>query len=172
MLQELTHLTKRLVTIGTVIRKVGYACKVVGLVRQERSIRHEAIHLRFSRRKSVDLCTGIFAAKTLRAVATFYVLNGVGTRPKALFAANRTGNVAGSMDLGVHLEAVATRELATTLGAVVGTIHTVTTAGMTIAFEPLVVAKAFGCIKTLAFGAVASVVADATATTEDTVDAT
>jgi hypothetical protein len=105
------------------------------------------------------LFPSIIEAMTLRAAASFHVLNGVGTRPKALFSANRTGYVTGSMYLNMHLEVVATRELATTLVAVVGTIHAVITAGISIAFEQLV-----GCAKTLTLGTATCVAAAAAAT--------
>ena len=106
VLQELTGLTKGLLALAAVIRKVRRSSLLwlpVRAVRQSRGIGQIGTHASLLLSKLVDGIAGFLTAATATAVATFHVLDRVGPRAEARVATNGTRHRARTVDLHVHI---------------------------------------------------------------------
>jgi len=94
---------------------------------------------------------GILGSATPRTIATFDVLDGIGTGSKALFVADGTRHIARAVDLHVHSQLILITKGAVAfvaligwsyvlVGVIVGSIHTIQASSI-ISLAPLVVAE-------------------------------
>jgi hypothetical protein len=151
MLQELTHLTKGLATVGATVRQVRYTVVLITTIREPRNSGKVALQLLLLGGKIVNLLTRIVGSKTPTAVSAFHVLNRVGGRGKSRITADGTSHVAGSVHLHVHVQFVLTVERTRARAARIAdcaisssgvvAIHTSFAARLAIPFHPLVPTK-------------------------------
>ena len=80
VLEQLTQLSKCLLTIRTLVGEVRHSAVVVATVSKLRNTNRVAPHRALSVRKVVDLLTSVVCSGTSRTISTLDVLNSVGTR--------------------------------------------------------------------------------------------
>lgn len=107
MLEKLAELTERFGAFWTLVRQSWYGVlRVAAAIRELRHITKVTSHASLLSGKLIDLVSRIVLSMTAATVATFYVLNGVGSRTKAALSADRTSHITRPMDLLVHMKLV------------------------------------------------------------------
>jgi hypothetical protein len=143
-------LPKGLGALGTLVRKVGDALIVVPItVGQLRNIRHVSRHALLGLRKLVDLLSSIVLSSTARAEPALHMLDGVGSRLETGVSTHRASDVAGTMNLHMHIKVVLVLKGTVTDAALVGrrrvvegdTVDATFAPRPSFAFCPLVPAK-------------------------------
>jgi hypothetical protein len=147
MLEQLTHLSKRLGAVGTLIRKVGDLVVVIPVaIGQLRNIRQVTRHGLFGLGKLVDLVSGIVLSSTARAKAAFDVLDGVGARLETSLSTDGTSDISRTMHLHVHVQIILIVKGTVANAALVGrgvadSVDTVSATRPAVAFGPLVLTE-------------------------------
>ena len=166
VLQELTQLPEIAIAFIATVGIVGRAI-VVSTVGQHGPVIQVRPHGRFGLSESVNAVASILLATTSTAVATFYMLHGIGSRSKALLSTNRTRHIARTMDLHVHVQIVLIVKglvtLATLVLILLLLISTATTSSSTVwatreavTLAPLIVAVVVSIVPVVAACAVAA----------------
>jgi hypothetical protein len=117
VLQELTEIPKRFVARTTLVRILGRTAMVIVTIGKKRRARQVGSHGRLRLGKLVNVFSGIVLPETATAVPAFHMLHRIGTGTKPRVATDRTGHVARTMDLHVHLQRVPARKLAIAFAA-------------------------------------------------------
>jgi len=143
VLQELTSLTKGLLTLVATIRKIGRSFLPMGSIREHGCTGQIRLHGLLLLGKLVNGITGILGAATTSAKTTFHVLYCISTRSESTFFTNRTCHTAGPMNLHVHVQFILGSEDAvafTTLILMIllGAAHAIAAARDTIALAKLI----------------------------------
>jgi hypothetical protein len=145
VLQQLTQLSKRLVTIGTMVGQIGHhTTAIIIVVGQEGCCGQVRAHTFFTIRIVVNMLSRSFLwTVTTGTVPTFNVLDGIRTRGKIGFTTYGTRNRTGTMNLHMHLQIVLTCKGSTACFTVIGRrrrgIHAIDTPRIATAFTPLIV---------------------------------
>lgn len=158
MLQELTHLTKRLGALLTVIRLVRHSTMIVARsIGQARCICHVPTQRLLGLCKVVNrLASAIFSLAT-RAVPAFHVLHRVGAALETLLTTDRTRHGARTMHLHVHLQIVLILEgpgaFMTLKGGNAHAVDAIAAARVSISLRPLISTELRTRTVAVAFGA-------------------
>jgi hypothetical protein len=173
MLEKLAELTERFGAFWALVRQFWYGVlQVAAAVRELRNITNVTTHASLLRGKLIDLISRVVRSTTAAAVATFYVLNCVGSRTKAAISADRTSHITRPMDLLVHVELVLRTEaliacstrkrdrrdsgIPSAVATPSKAIHTILTTRVAIALQPLVAAERLAALEAVAVSADAS----------------
>ena len=122
MLKKLARLAKGLSTVATVVGEFRDSVVAIVLIAilQHGHVVHVALHALLLTRKVVNGPASIVLAKTAATIATFHMLHGIGTGPKARIATHRACNIARTMRLHVHGELILRVERSVAFLALIG----------------------------------------------------
>lgn len=122
VLEQLTHLSKGLGALGTLVWKVRDALIIVPItIGQLRDISHVSRHALLGLRVLVDLLPSIVLTSTARTEPALHMSDGVGSRLfETGISAHGTSDIAGTMHLHVHIKVVLALERTVADAALVG----------------------------------------------------
>jgi hypothetical protein len=165
MLEKLAQLTERFGAFWALVRQCWYGVlQVAAAIRELRHITKVTTHASLLSGKLIDLISCVVLSTTAAAVATFYVLNGVGSGTKAALSADRTSHITRPMDLLVHVKlvlrtealiacAARIRDRRSAVPATAIAIHTTLTTRIAITLQPLVAAERLAALEAVAVSA-------------------
>ena len=161
VLKQLTQLAKGAIAFVTLIGIIGCRPIVVSSIGQHGRTVQIGLHGRSRLSKPINVVSRILLATATTAIATLHVLNGVGSRAKALFSTNGTGYSPRTMDLHVHVQIVLTVKSTMAFAAlvvclVVVSTYTVIATRVAVTLAPLIVAVSVPVVVAAAVSAIAA----------------